>query len=85
MSDFSNGTNTIEKGWELLKGFGAVLSGFVPEKEAKANVINVLGSVDLRKVKDQAELNALIVKSVKNYIFKATRKNPIILPVTMVV
>ncbi len=54
-------------------------------KEAKAHAINVLKNVDLRKVKDKEELDAIIIKSVKNYIYRATGKSPIILPVTMVV
>ncbi len=53
--------------------------------EAKANVINALKRVDLRTVRDEAELNGIIRRSIKNYIFKATKKNPMILPVVMVV
>jgi len=54
-------------------------------KEAKAHVINVLTNTDLRKLKDKEELSLLIIKSVKNYVYKTTGKSPIILPVTMVV
>jgi len=53
--------------------------------EAKANVANALNHVDLRTVRDESELNGIIRRSVKNYIFKATKKNPMILPVVMVV
>ena len=53
--------------------------------EAKSNVANALNKVDLRTVRDESELNALIRRSIKNYIFKATKKNPMILPVVMVV
>ncbi len=53
--------------------------------EAKASVINTLSQIDLRKVKDEAELSQIIRRSVKNYIFRATKKNPMILPVVMVV
>ncbi len=53
--------------------------------ETKANVANALNKVDLRTVRDESELNALIRRSIKNYIFKATKKNPMILPVVMVV
>ena len=53
--------------------------------EAKANVINALKRVDLRTVRDETELNGIIRRSIKNYIFKATKKNPMILPVVMVV
>ncbi len=53
--------------------------------EAKANVVNALKKVDLRTVRDEAELNGIIRRSIKNYIFKATKKNPMILPVVMVV
>ena len=54
-------------------------------KEAKANVINGLNQVDLRKVESEDDLKMLIRRSVKNYLFKATKKNPLILPVVMVV
>ncbi len=53
--------------------------------EAKANVVNALKKVDLRTVRDEAELSGIIRRSIKNYIFKATKKNPMILPVVMVV
>jgi ribonuclease J len=53
--------------------------------EAKANVINALKNIDLRTVRDENELAAIIRRSIKNYIFKQTKKNPMILPVVMVV
>jgi ribonuclease J len=53
--------------------------------EAKICVVNALERIDLKKVCDEAELNGIIRRSVKNYIFKATKKNPMILPVVMVV
>lgn len=53
--------------------------------EAKSCVVHALDKVDLRTVRDEAELNGIIRRSVKNYIFKATKKNPMILPVVMVV
>ncbi|MBQ3492970.1 MAG: ribonuclease J [Clostridia bacterium] len=52
---------------------------------AKAHVTNVLKSTDLRTVRDETELSGIIRRSIKNYIFKATKKNPMILPVVMVV
>ena len=53
--------------------------------EAKANVINSLNQKDLRTVQDENELSSIIRRYVKNYIFKATKKNPMILPIVMVV
>ncbi len=53
--------------------------------EAKSNVTNSLSRIDLRKVRDESELAGIIRRSIKNYIFKATKKNPMILPVVMVV
>lgn len=53
--------------------------------ETKSNVSNALSKIDLRAVSDDAELNAIIRRSVKNYIFKVTKKNPMILTVAMVV
>lgn len=53
--------------------------------EAKTFVTSALERVDLRRVRDESEVNAIIRRSIKNYIFKATKKNPMILPVVMVV
>lgn len=51
--------------------------------EAKSNVINSLKEIDLRKVTDENELAGLIRRCLKNYIFKQTKKNPMILPIVM--
>ncbi len=53
--------------------------------EAKSNVIHTLDRIDLRTVGDENELKNIIRRSIKNYIFKATKKNPMILPIVMVV
>ncbi len=67
-----------------IVGKGLVLTdNFI--KEAKANVENVLSQTDLRKVQDEAELSQLVRRSIKNYIFKATKKNPMILPIVLAV
>lgn len=65
-------------------GKGLVLSEKAIE-EAKANVINMLKQLDLRSLKDENELSVMIRRSIKNYLYKATKKNPMILPVVMVV
>lgn len=54
-------------------------------QEMKTNVTNTLSQIDLRAVRDETELKGIIRRSVKNYLFKATKKNPMILPVVMVV
>lgn len=54
-------------------------------KEAKSHVINTLSNTDLRAVADENELSAIIRRSIKNYLFKATKKHPMILPVVLVV
>ena len=53
--------------------------------EAKANLNNALKQIDLRTVRDENELSAIIRRSIKKYIFNATKKNPMILPIVMVV
>lgn len=53
--------------------------------EAKSNVIHTLDKIDLRSISDENELKGIIRRSIKNYIFKATKKNPMILPIVMVV
>lgn len=52
-------------------------------KEARANVINGISQIDVKKVATEEELSQIIRRSVKNYIFKATKKNPMILPVIL--
>lgn len=67
-----------------IVGKGLVLTdNFI--KEAKANVENVLMQTDLRKIQDENELNQLVRRSIKNYIFKVTKKNPMILPIVLAV
>ena len=53
-------------------------------EEVKSNVVHSLDRIDLRSVKDEEELKGIIRRSIKNYLFKATKKNPVILPVVMV-
>ena len=53
--------------------------------EAKAALSNSLKQLDLRKVADETELAGIIRRSLKNYIFRATKKNPMILPIVMVI
>ena len=48
------------------------------------NLINILSQADFTKVKDEAELESLIRKHVKNYAFKNLKKNPMIVPIVMV-
>ena len=65
-------------------GKGLVLNeGMIAE--AKANLTNTLSQIDLRTVRDENELSAIIRRGLKNYLFKATGKNPVILPVIMVI
>ncbi len=68
---------------EIL-GRGLVLNDDVIAEE-KENVINALKKIDLRTISDESELKAIIRRSIKNHLFKATKKNPMILPVVMVV
>ena len=65
-------------------GKGLVLSDEMLN-EARANLTNTLNQIDLRTVTDETELSNLIRRSIKNYIFKVTKKNPMIIPVVMVV
>lgn len=53
--------------------------------EIRANVINALKQTDLKAVREEAEITQIIRRSIKNYVFKSTKKNPMILPVVMVV
>ncbi len=53
--------------------------------ETKRHLVNTLDNFDLRQVRDEAELSDIIRRALKNYIYKATKKHPMILPVVMVV
>ncbi len=63
---------------------GLVMSDALHE-DAKANVMQALKKVDLRSLRDEEELNGIIKRSIKNYLFKATKKNPMIIPVVLVI
>ncbi len=53
--------------------------------DTKANVINAIKQIDLRKISDENELANLIRRNIKNYIYKVAKKNPMILPICMVI
>lgn len=53
--------------------------------EAKAALSNTLKQVDMRALRDETELSGIIRRSLRNYVFKATKKNPMIIPIVMVV
>ncbi len=65
-------------------GKGLVLSDTMIS-DVKSNVIHTLSHIDLKAVRDENELAGIIRRSIKNYIFKVTKKNPMILPIVMVV
>lgn len=51
--------------------------------EAKNNVATALSHLDVKADGDKSEIKYAIRRSLKNYIFKKTKKNPMILPVIM--
>ena len=53
--------------------------------DAKAALSNTLKQIDLKAVRDETELSGIIRRSLKNIIYKATKKNPMIVPIVMVV
>ena len=53
--------------------------------EAKAALSNTINQIDLRTVRDETELSGIIRRSLRNCVFKATKKNPMIIPIVMVV
>lgn len=65
-------------------GKGLVLTESIVN-DTRANLVNALKQTDLRKVRDETELSGIIRRILKNYLFKVTKKNPMILPVVMVV
>ena len=67
-----------------IVGKGLVLSDALIN-DVRANVINAIKQTDLKEVSGEEELKRIISKSIKNYLFRATKKNPMILPVVLVV
>ena len=53
------------------------------EKQVKTQITNLFYNIDAKAMDDKEELALFVRKSVKNYLFKATKKNPMILPVIM--
>ena len=53
--------------------------------EAKNNLTNTINNLDLRTLRDENELSGIIRRGLKNYLFKVTKKNPVIMPVVMVI
>ncbi len=53
--------------------------------EAKTNLLETLNNKDLRSVRDEKELSDIVRRSLKNYVSKVAKKNPMILPLIMVV
>ncbi len=52
-------------------------------ENTKTQVFSALEKVDLKAITDENELSSIIRRAIKNYVFKATKKNPMILPVVM--
>ena len=53
--------------------------------EAKMSLAKLLEKIDLKAVRDENELSSIIRRGLKNIILKKTKKNPMILPIIMVV
>ena len=72
-----------------VKSVKTVTKGLVLEesfiKELNANLTNALNQVDLREVKNEEEFSNIIRRSIKNFVFRAIKKNPMILPIILVV
>lgn len=72
-----------------LKSLEIVVKGLsldqVAIKEMKANLVNTLKQVDLRAMRGEEELTALVKKQVKNFVIRVAKKNPMILTVIMAV
>ena len=79
IDEFSARVRSIE-----VSARGLVLSEKVLG-EVSAHVENALQNCDLKRVKDENEIAGIIKKSIKNYLYKITGKNPMIVPVVLVV
>ncbi len=67
-----------------IESKGLSISDAVIE-QMKANLTNLLKQTDMRKFETEDELSTLIRRNIKNFIFKHTKKNPMILPMVVVI
>ena len=65
-----------------VKYKGIVLSDSVI-KEIEEHILSAFKQVDIRKVKDKEELENYVKRSIKNYVYKTIKKNPVILPMVV--
>ena len=77
----------LDKRSKQLSSIEVVGKGLVVNEEfineLKLNVENYLRYIDLRTVCNEEDLNNIIKRSIKNNIFKATKKHPMILPIVL--
>lgn len=69
------------RGVEVV-GRGVALADYMIT-EMQYAVINALKNTDIKKIETEADLHAVIRKSIRNYLYKATGKNPMITPVIL--
>ena len=63
-------------------GRGVALADYMVT-EMQYAVINALKNTDIKKIETEADLHAVIRKSIRNYLYKATGKNPMITPIIL--
>ena len=79
VDEYSARLSTVE-----IVGKGLVLTDDMIQ-EAKNNLTNVLNQIDMRSLHDETELTSIIKRGLKNYLFKVTKKNPMLVPVVILV
>ena len=79
VDEYSARLSTVE-----IVGKGLVLTDDMIQ-EAKNNLTNILNQIDMRSLHDETELTSIIKRGLKNYLFKVTKKNPMLVPVVILV
>lgn len=77
----------VEEGSGVIVSTDIVGKGFVMDEklaeDLKQNVANALKNLEIKTDGNQSEIKNVVRRSLKNFLFKKTKKNPMILPVIM--
>ncbi len=77
----------VDEGSGVIVSTDIVGKGFVMDdklaEDLKQNVINALKNLEIKTDGNQSEIKNVVRRSLKNFLFKKTKKNPMILPVIM--
>ena len=71
----------LSEPYMITRGFVYTQEAEVLVEEAKGILLDTLKTVDMKEQKDFNELRNIIRRPLRNFFFKKTRRNPMILPI----